>query len=55
MPECQVIRPDHREIEIQSGAMTRLAGVSEALTGSSAQGTDDSTPSGSYRVCPSIW
>lgn len=33
MPECQVIRPDHREIEIQSGAMTRLAGVSQALTG----------------------
>lgn len=33
MPECQVTRPGSLEIEIQSGAMTRLAGVSQALTG----------------------
>ena len=34
MAECKVIHPDSLEVEIQSGAMTRLAGVSEALTGS---------------------
>ena len=34
MAECKVIHPDELEVEIQSGAMTRLAGVSEALTGS---------------------
>ena len=34
MAECKVIHPDDLEVEIQSGAMTRLAGVSEALTGS---------------------
>ena len=34
MAECKVIHPDGLEVEIQSGAMTRLAGVSEALTGS---------------------
>ncbi len=34
MREIKVVHPDGLEIEIQSGAMTRLAGVSEALTGS---------------------
>ena len=34
MAECKVIHNDGLEVEIQSGAMTRLAGVSEALTGS---------------------
>ena len=34
MSEIKVVHPDGLEIEIQSGAMTRLAGVSEALTGS---------------------
>ena len=34
MAECKVIHNDSLEVEIQSGAMTRLAGVSEALTGS---------------------
>ena len=34
MAECKVIHPDGLEVEIQSSAMTRLAGVSEALTGS---------------------
>ena len=34
MSEIKVVHPDDLEIEIQSGAMTRLAGVSEALTGS---------------------
>ena len=34
MAECKVVHPDSLEVEIQSGAMTRLAGVSEALTGS---------------------
>ncbi len=34
MNEIKVIHPDGLEVEIQSGAMTRLAGVSEALTGS---------------------
>ena len=31
--ECKVIRPDEREVEISSGLMTRLAGVSKALAG----------------------
>ncbi len=31
---CKVIPGDQTEVEINSGAMTRLAGVSEALTGS---------------------
>jgi uncharacterized RmlC-like cupin family protein len=34
MAECKVIHNDGLEVEIQSGAMTRLAGVSEGLTGS---------------------
>ena len=34
MAECKVVHPGSLEVEIQSGAMTRLAGVSEALTGS---------------------
>ena len=34
MSEIKVIHPGDLEVEIQSGAMTRLAGVSEALTGS---------------------
>jgi uncharacterized RmlC-like cupin family protein len=34
MAECRVIHPAEREVEIQSGAMTRLAGVSEGLVGS---------------------
>ena len=32
-PQIKVVREDQREIEVQSGAMTRVAGVSEALTG----------------------
>lgn len=31
---CKVIRNNQLEVEVNSGAMTRLAGVSEALTGS---------------------
>ncbi len=31
---CKVIRGDQLEVEVNSGAMTRLAGVSESLTGS---------------------
>ena len=31
--ECRVIHPDDREIEVSSGAMTRVAGVSRALVG----------------------
>ncbi len=34
MAECKVIHPDGLEVEIQSGAMTRLAGVSQGLVGS---------------------
>ncbi|MXW28436.1 MAG: cupin domain-containing protein [Chloroflexi bacterium] len=32
-PEVLVVREHEREVEIASGAMTRIAGVSEALTG----------------------
>lgn len=31
--ECKVIRQDEREVEVSSGAMTRIAGVSKALAG----------------------
>ena len=31
---CKIIRGDQLEVEVNSGAMTRLAGVSESLTGS---------------------
>ena len=31
--QIKVVRVDEREVEVQSGAMTRVAGVSEALTG----------------------
>jgi uncharacterized RmlC-like cupin family protein len=31
---CTVIKNDQLEVEVNSGAMTRLAGVSESLTGS---------------------
>lgn len=31
--ECQVVHPDGLEVEITSGSMTRLAGVSQALGG----------------------
>jgi uncharacterized RmlC-like cupin family protein len=31
--ECRVIRPAEREVEIASGSMTRLAGVSQGLVG----------------------
>ena len=31
--ECQVVHPDDLEVEINSGSMTRLAGVSQALGG----------------------
>ena len=31
--ECKVIRPDEREVDVASGNMTRLAGVSEKLVG----------------------
>lgn len=34
MAECKVIHPGELEVDVQSGAMTRLAGVSEGLTGS---------------------
>jgi uncharacterized RmlC-like cupin family protein len=33
MPDVRIIHPDQRETEIASGAMTRIAGVSESLTG----------------------
>ena len=33
MPEVRIVHPDQRETEIASGAMTRVAGVSESLTG----------------------
>lgn len=35
MAECRVIHPDGLEVDLSSGAMTRLAGVSEGLVGSS--------------------
>ena len=35
MAECRVIHPDGLEVDLCSGAMTRLAGVSEGLVGSS--------------------
>ena len=34
MAECKVIHPDGLEVEIRSGAMTRLVGVSQGLVGS---------------------
>ncbi|MBM3943825.1 MAG: cupin domain-containing protein [SAR202 cluster bacterium] len=34
MPECRVIHPDQLEVEVRSGSMTRLAGVSQGLVGS---------------------
>jgi hypothetical protein len=34
MAECKVIHPDGLETEVRSGSMTRLAGVSEGLVGS---------------------
>ena len=34
MSQIKVSQPEGLEVEIQSGAMTRLAGVSEKLTGS---------------------
>ena len=34
MAECRIIHPDGLEVELSSGAMTRLAGVSEGLVGS---------------------
>jgi uncharacterized RmlC-like cupin family protein len=34
MAECKVIRAGELEVEVNSGSMTRLAGVSEGLTGS---------------------
>ena len=33
MADIRIIHEDQREIEIASGAMTRIAGVSESLTG----------------------
>ncbi len=33
MSEIRVVKPEDREVEISSGAMTRLAGVSAALGG----------------------
>ena len=35
MAECRVIHPEGLELELSSGAMTRLAGVSQGLVGSS--------------------
>jgi uncharacterized RmlC-like cupin family protein len=34
MAECRVIHPDALEVEVRSGSMTRLAGVSQGLVGS---------------------
>ena len=34
MAECRLIKSDQLEVEIASGSMTRLAGVSQGLTGS---------------------
>ena len=33
---CTVVKNDQLEVEVNSGAMTRLAGVSESLTGSTS-------------------
>ncbi|MDA1097225.1 MAG: hypothetical protein O3B84_08245, partial [Chloroflexi bacterium] len=33
MPEVHIIHPHERETEVSSGEMTRVAGVSESLTG----------------------
>ncbi|MCZ6868491.1 MAG: cupin domain-containing protein [Gammaproteobacteria bacterium] len=33
MPEVRIIHPNERETEVSSGEMTRIAGVSESLTG----------------------
>jgi uncharacterized RmlC-like cupin family protein len=35
MAECRLIKSDQLEVEISSGSMTRLAGVSQGLVGSS--------------------
>ena len=34
MAECKVIHPGDLEVEVKSGSMTRLAGVSQGLVGS---------------------
>ena len=34
MAECRLIKSDNLEVEISSGSMTRLAGVSQGLVGS---------------------
>jgi uncharacterized RmlC-like cupin family protein len=34
LAECRVIHPDELEVELSSGNMTRLAGVSQGLVGS---------------------
>jgi uncharacterized RmlC-like cupin family protein len=34
MAECRLIKPNELEVEISSGTMTRLAGVSQGLVGS---------------------
>ena len=34
MSQCRVIHPDALEVEVRSGSMTRLAGVSQGLVGS---------------------
>jgi uncharacterized RmlC-like cupin family protein len=34
MAECRVIHPQDLEVEVRSGSMTRLAGVSQELVGS---------------------
>lgn len=31
--DCKIIRREHREVEIKSGAMTRLAGISQTTAG----------------------
>ncbi len=31
--ECRIVRPDEREVEVASGGMVRVAGVSESLAG----------------------
>ena len=33
MAECRLIKSDELEVEISSGSVTRLAGVSQGLTG----------------------
>ncbi len=42
-PQIKVVRETEREVEVRSGAMTRIAGVSETLTGATGIHLAEST------------